>query len=122
MKEYDFAPFSCHEIDLENGSFMYRLVLPVFEDGTERATELLEAHGVYPNGPGWEGTFTYMIDQHAPDWKSMMSFNSEGDAFLAEFQEEAHMIQVATFLQSALADEALLTEYLANLPDEYRYV
>lgn len=122
MKEYNFPPFSCYEIDMEDGTFMYRLVLPVFADGTERATELLEAHGVYPNGPGWEGVFAYLIHQHAPDWQKTMSFNSEGDACLAEFQEEAHMIQVATFLQSMLADEARLTECLANLPDEYRYV
>ena len=119
MEIYDFHPVNAYKIEGDDGTY-YNLQINVGEEGLEEAEELFEEYDNYPNGPGWEGLVRYIIEKECPELKSHFTFDSEGDTFLANCKDESKMIQLATLLQDIIQDNKRLTQYLMELPDEYK--
>ena len=89
-------------------------------DVSEKISELFEIHDNYDNGYGWEGLVKYVIDKECPDIFEYFDFDCEADTFLTYCSNKEKAFQLAALMQNIIADEQKLSQYLKELPEEYK--
>lgn len=120
MEDFNnFKPLRVFKFNMDGQSY-FNVEINVGAEGLQKAEDLFEEHDNYPNGPGWEGLVTYIIEKESPDLIARIEFDSEGESCRAICQNEQDMVKLATLVQAVILDESRLSGYLAALPDEYK--
>jgi hypothetical protein len=121
MEEFDnFLPLDLFKFEIDGKEF-YNVQVHAGMEGLENAVDLFEKHGAYPNGSGWEGLITYILEQTSPELLGNIEFDGESDSLRMRCQSEEDMFSLAALLQPVILDESRLSEYLETLPEHYKF-
>jgi hypothetical protein len=77
--------------------------------------ELLARHGLYGNGPCWEGIIEQILERDFPQLLDEAAFDSEADACLVYFPSVRDQKKVARHLHEICLDEPRFEQYLQSL-------
>ncbi len=102
VEESEFAP--CRLVDHGEGRFSL-----CFDDFRMPSVPLFESRGLQGGGYTWEAVASSLVKLKRPDLESDLSYDSEAGMFVALGGRES-LKGVATLIQKALADPALLRD------------
>lgn len=118
-KQYDFAPLNAYQMKYE-GEMCFNIEIKTGKKGFERAEALFRANNTIPDGEGWDGFITYLLEKENPELLDRVDLDYEGDIFVATLERKADMITMADLLLYILMDDEKMEEYLKEMPEEYR--
>lgn len=95
-----------------------RIEINVGFEEIEKQTEVLEKYDIYPNGYGWEGVVSQILEKVEPDLLSHLDFDSEGDCFLANADSKESYDRFLEVLNPIFTDIKVFEEYVQELDVE----
>jgi hypothetical protein len=120
-KEYNYPPLKVYQMIYE-GEMCYNVEIKRGNRGFEQAEALFLANNTLPDGEGWDGFITYLLEKENPELLERFDLDYEGDVFIATCERKADVLVLADLLQYIFMDEEKMEEYLKELPEEYRSV
>lgn len=118
-KHYDFPPLLVYQMQYEDETG-FNIEIKNGHPGLERAEELFRSNGNVPDGEGWDGLVTYLLETELTHLLDKVDLDFWGDTFIATCERKADMMALATLLQSVVTDEIRLDKLLKDLPESYR--
>jgi hypothetical protein len=118
-KQYDFPPMLVYQMQYEDETG-FNIEIRNGHPGLEKAEELFRKHSNIPDGEGWDGLVTYILETELPGSLDKFDLDYWGDTFIATCDRKADMTALATLLQSIITDEKRLEKLLMDLPESYR--
>jgi hypothetical protein len=120
-KQYNYSPLKVYQLQYE-GETCYNIEIKTGAKGFEQAEILFHTHGTLPDGEGWDGFITFLLEKENPDLLHVFDLDYVADTFIATCDRKADMITLADLLQYILMDDEKMEEYLKALPEEYKSV
>lgn len=118
-KQYDFAPLNVYQMKYED-EMCFNIEIKTGNKGFERAETLFNQYHTLPDGEGWDGFITFLLERENPELLEKVDLDYEGDVFIATCERKADMIILADLLRYILMDDEKMEEYLKEMPEEYR--
>ncbi|MFZ4545435.1 MAG: Imm51 family immunity protein [Saprospiraceae bacterium] len=118
-KQYDFPPLMVYQMQYED-EMSFNIEIKTGAPGFEKAEELFRKYANIPDGEGWDGLVTYIIEKELTTLLDKFDLDYWGETFVVTCERKADMTTLATLLQSIIQDEAKLESYLMELPEEYK--
>lgn len=120
-KEYNYAPLKVYQLAYEDER-CYNIEIQRGGKGLERYEAMFIQHNTLPDGEGWDGFVTYLIEQENPALLERFDLDYEGDVFIATCDRKADMLALVDLLQYIFMEDEKMEAYLKALPEEYRSV
>jgi hypothetical protein len=118
-KQYDFPPLNVYQMKYED-EMCFNIEIKTGARGFERAEALFKQYNTLPDGEGWDGFVTYLLEREKPTLLDNIDLDYMGEVFVLSCDRKADMITIADLLRYILLDEEKMEEYLRDMPDEYR--
>lgn len=118
-KQYNYSPLNVSQMKYE-GDMCYNIEIKTGAKGFEQAEALFQKYNTLPDGEGWDGFVTFLLEKENPELLDIFDLDYEGNIFIATCERKADMMVLADLLQYILMDDEKMEEYLREMPDEYR--
>lgn len=115
----DFLPVDADSFEF-NDRMVYRLMIDTPHADLAWAKEILGAHAVTANGPGWEGLVVYFLGEEAPDLLASSFVSSDQEVVTIDTPDEQSLEDLHRLVLTLILDRKTLLYYLSTLPDAYR--
>jgi hypothetical protein len=92
--------------------------IPVYEDDNQKQTEILEKYDIYPNGLGWEGVISQILEKVDSELLSYIDFDSEGDCFNARFEEKEYFDRFLSVLNPIFTNLSVFEDFVKDVDVE----